>query len=112
MLIVLLMATHTTVTVTDDMDGSANAETVGFGFRGATYEIDLSPKNQRAFEKALKPYIDAARTARGVRPRQRQQGSSRRDLAMIREWAGKNGYEVSDKGRVPRAVVEAYDASR
>ncbi|WP_442973052.1 Lsr2 family DNA-binding protein [Rhodococcus sp. NBC_00294] len=29
----------------------------------------------------------------------------------IREWANANGYEVSDRGRIPAAVVEAFDAA-
>jgi hypothetical protein len=31
--------------------------------------------------------------------------------AEIRLWAAANGYLVSDRGRIPRAVVEAYQAS-
>jgi hypothetical protein len=32
--------------------------------------------------------------------------------AELRLWAAANGYTVSDKGRVPRAVREAFDATR
>ena len=31
--------------------------------------------------------------------------------AELRVWAAVNGFAVSDKGRVPRAVREAYDAA-
>jgi hypothetical protein len=27
----------------------------------------------------------------------------------IREWAAKNGWEVSERGRIPASVVEAYN---
>ncbi|CDR02336.1 Lsr2-like protein [Streptomyces iranensis] len=30
------------------------------------------------------------------------------DTAEIRAWAKENGYEVSDRGRVPATVREAY----
>ncbi|NED60954.1 Lsr2 family protein, partial [Streptomyces sp. SID10244] len=29
----------------------------------------------------------------------------------VREWAIDNGYEVSDRGRVPARIVEAYEAA-
>jgi hypothetical protein len=30
----------------------------------------------------------------------------------IREWANKNGYEVSERGRIPASVVDAFHAKR
>jgi hypothetical protein len=30
----------------------------------------------------------------------------------IREWATKNGYEVSERGRIPAAIVEAFHSKR
>ncbi|GAB1688600.1 hypothetical protein KRM28CT15_04030 [Krasilnikovia sp. M28-CT-15] len=38
--------------------------------------------------------------------------SSRDQNQAIREWAAKNGYEVSERGRIPSAVVEAFHAKR
>jgi hypothetical protein len=35
------MATQTTVTVTDDLDGSANAKPVAFSLNGESWTIDL-----------------------------------------------------------------------
>lgn len=34
---------------------------------------------------------------------------SREDSAEIRAWARANGHEVSDNGRIPGPVTEAYD---
>jgi hypothetical protein len=48
------------VQITDDLDGSADAQEVTFSFQGSEYTIDLGEKNLAALEKALKPYIDAA----------------------------------------------------
>jgi hypothetical protein len=113
-----------TTTIVDDLDGSANAETVEFSLGSNSYSIDLSKKNRAALEKALKPYIDSATKVggRGVRrnsgPAGRRGGrrtaaeAPRQDLGVIRAWAQANGYEVSDRGRVAAAVVEAYNAAR
>ena len=35
----------------------------------------------------------------------------REQAGAIREWARKNGHEVSDRGRIPAAVVEAFEAA-
>ena len=115
--------------VTDDLDGGKADQTVSFSWEGTTYEIDLSRKNAQAFEKALKPYLSAARKAgksgggagrrgggRGPsRPSSRSSAartsssSSTRDLPAVREWAKENGYEVSERGRLSSKVLEAYD---
>lgn len=36
---------------------------------------------------------------------------SKEQLTSIRDWARKNGYSVSDRGRIPSDVLEAYDAA-
>jgi hypothetical protein len=105
------MAKSMIVTVTDDLDGSPNATTVVFGYGGTNYEIDLSRKNAAALERALKPYLAAARRVRsGSGKRGRGSGRSR-DLAAIRSWAKKNGHRVSDRGRIASSVLDAYDAA-
>jgi hypothetical protein len=104
--------------VTDDIDGSKNAETVSFSLADQQYTIDLSSKNRAKLEAALKPYIEAA-TKVPVRSRRRTpssrsrkpEASSGMDLAAVRAWAADNGYQISHRGRVPKAVLEAY-ASR
>jgi hypothetical protein len=98
----------------DDLDGSAGDRTVNFTWDGTAYEIELSRKNVTAFEKSMKPYLDAARKVRvgGGRPRRSSgRAGSRRDLGAIREWAAHNGFEVSARGRVAGSVIEAYDTA-
>ena len=29
----------------------------------------------------------------------------------MREWARQNGHQVSDRGRIPKSVIEAYQAA-
>ena len=114
------MAKTTITQVTDDLDGSVNAETYRFSWQGTDYEIDLSNKNFKALDKALQPYIKVATkvargTGRNTSSRRRSSSSSRtgsrRDLSEVRAWARGQGIEVSDRGRVSRSVVEQYDAA-
>jgi hypothetical protein len=111
------MAKQMVTQYTDDLDGSKAQGTVRFAFEGAAYEIDLSAKNTRAFEKALTPYIDAARKVRAGAVRTSRRGrsskaSTRTNLADVRSWAQSNGYAVATRGRIPAAVIEAFEQSR
>ena len=112
---IAFMATQTTVTVTDDLDGSANAKEVTFSLNGESWTIDLSAKNRAALEKALKPYIAKATKQGRRRPAASVKKTARRaaatDLAAVRDWAKSNGYQVSDRGRISAAVQQAYDAA-
>jgi Lsr2 len=113
------MATKS-VTITefiDDLDGGKAERTVTFAVDGSSYEIDLSKKNAAAFAKALKPYVEAARKIRRSPGKTAARGSARHrrhdgtDLAAVREWARANGHSVSDRGRIPAAILEAYAAA-
>jgi hypothetical protein len=112
------VATETITRLVDDLDGGAAERTIVFGWDGHTYEIDLSKKNITAFEKALKPYLAAARTTRSTITRVPRRGArsgpatKRADLQSIRDWARANGHDVSDRGRIAASVIEAYDAAR
>lgn len=103
----------------DDIDGSeireGSGESIQFSLRGVTYRIDLSSTNAAKLDKALKPYIEAAvkvATARRGRTKSSRTGSaSREQLAVIREWARKRGYEVADRGRIRADLVDAFEAA-
>lgn len=104
----------------DDVDGTEIAEGKGesieFSVRGVSYRIDLSSANTAKFDKALKPYLDVASKVGGSGRRHAKKAgvkgkSSPEHLATIRTWARKKGYEVSDRGRIPAGVVEAFDAA-
>lgn len=103
----------------DDIDGTVleagEGETVHFSFRGISYEIDLSDANAESFREVLEPYIAAGRrssagsAARAGAPRKRSSRSP--ETAAIREWANANGHPVSERGRIPAPVLEAYRAA-
>ena len=104
----------------DDIDGSEIAEGGGdriqFSLRGVDYQIDLSNPNIAKLDKALKPYVDAAAKLRGSGARRAKSTgakgtSSKEQLSAIREWARKNGHDVSDRGRIKAEVVEAFEAT-
>jgi hypothetical protein len=106
------MATQTTVTLVDDIDGSEADEQVEFAVDGRTYEIDLSSANSARLREALAPYISAARRTSG---RRSSGGSSssrpstdREQNQAIREWAQQQGLKISERGRIPSNVLEAY----
>jgi nucleoid-associated protein Lsr2 len=33
------------------------------------------------------------------------------DTRTVKEWARANGYQVRERGRIPRAVMDAFDAA-
>ena len=116
------MAQQTTVRFVDDIDGSEAVGTVSFSLNNRSYEIDLSDENTDKLHEALAPFIEHARKAggrSGGRGRTRGQAamvdkparSSREETAAIRDWARQRGHEVSDRGRISKAVIEAYQAA-
>jgi hypothetical protein len=110
------MAKQTTVTLVDDLDGSEADEQVEFAVDGKTYEIDLSSTNVAKLRETLAPYISAARRVGGRRSSGGSSGTSRstadRELNQaIREWAQQQGMRISERGRIPSNVLEAYHRS-
>jgi hypothetical protein len=114
-----MMSMAKTVITTDDIDGSANADTIEFSYAGTAYTIDLTKKNRAALEKALKPYIQVAqKTSNGSRrprtpgrARSRSRSTGTVDLAAVREWAAANHHDVAPRGRISKVVMEAYTAA-
>jgi hypothetical protein len=125
----------------DDLDGKelpeGSGETVRFGLDDVSYEIDLSRRHADRFRSGLAPFVAAGRTTsaistasrasrastasagvgRGAGPGRRRMArtgggrSSREELANIRRWAVANGYKVSPRGRLARAVRDAHHAA-
>lgn len=109
------MAQKVLVSLVDDLDGSEADETVEFGLDGISYQIDLSASNAEELRDSLAQYIEHARRSGGRKRAAARPGGVSRPAAVdreqnqaIRAWARKNGYAVSDRGRIPTEVVEAY----
>lgn len=122
------MATMTTVTLVDDLDGSEASESVSFALDGASYEIDLSDDNAEKLRDALAGFVASARRVDGSRrgpgrpkatsapkavkaPRGARTAPDREQTAAIREWARSNGHEVSERGRLSATVLSAFEAA-
>ncbi|MGP8060058.1 MAG: histone-like nucleoid-structuring protein Lsr2 [Acidimicrobiales bacterium] len=117
----------------DRCENGVQAErTVGFGVddeagKRREYKIELCNMHLKEFVTDIEPWLSCARPEdkpgrqrRGspttARPTgmsaKTNHGPARRDpeqLAGIRAWARANGYQVSDKGRIPAEVEEAYN---
>lgn len=104
------------ITLVDDIDGTPIVDgqggTIAYAVGGVSYEIDLNTENQSALRAALAPYIEHSRKAvatTGARQSGRKAPGS--DIPAIREWARKNGFEVSQRGRISSTVRAAYEAA-
>jgi nucleoid-associated protein Lsr2 len=112
------VAQKVTVSLIDDLDGDNAEETVEFGLDGKNYEIDLSSGNASKLRGALADYVAAARRPGGRRrsggggsaagAAARRPSVDREQNQAIRDWARKRGMKVSDRGRIPAEVLEAY----
>ena len=103
------MSKTVSVVGTDDIDGSAGAETVAFSFEGQGYEIDLAPDNQAKMKASFGPFIEAGRRMAQRRPVRGTR--SRSDLSAVRKWAQDQGMSVAERGRISADVLAQYDAA-
>jgi nucleoid-associated protein Lsr2 len=113
------MAKQVITSLIDDIDGKPASQTIEFGLDGVSYSIDLSDRNADKLRAVLHPYIDAGtrvgRVGAGPARRPGRPGlptrTSRDQTAAIREWAAKAGHEISNRGRIPARIVEAYEVA-
>ncbi|MCV7101387.1 Lsr2 family protein [Mycobacterium palustre] len=116
-----------------------SVDVVSFSYRGQDYELVLTKANGTQFDKDIARYVSAAKKARARAERaarksaqqQRRQptnsksaverkSKSRKAAAAvtpsaernraIRKWANDHGHKVSGRGRIPEAIIDAYDA--
>ena len=97
-------------------------QTITFGLDGQDYAIDLTDQSAAELRKTLDRYIAAGRlvsrqtrTAKiaPARPGPGQPApADGQDAAAIRHWARAHGHRISDRGRIPATVREAYAARR
>ena len=119
------MAQKTIVTLVDDLTGeeAENISTVEFALDGVTYELDLTDENSTKLHDALSQYAKAGRkiggrrrssprSGRAIKSTGRAAGYNRETLKSIREWAKKNGHNISDRGRLPAEVLQAWQTAQ
>ncbi|WP_062379570.1 histone-like nucleoid-structuring protein Lsr2 [Demequina pelophila] len=107
------MAQKVQIVLEDDISGGPADETVNFCLDGVSYEIDLTAANAAELRDALGPWIVAARKTpvRNGGRRRRAAAPAGASAATIRLWAAENGVPVPDRGRIPAAVREQYEAA-
>ena len=114
------MAQKVTVQLVDDVDGSEAESTVEFSLDGVDYTIDLSADNAAKLRDSLASYVSAARRTGGRKRAAGKVGKAaaaptaadRERNQAIREWAREQGMQVSDRGRIPSEIVDAYDKAQ
>lgn len=113
------MARREIIQYFDDIDNSPLTDNevniIRFSVDGNHYVIDLSEDNAAKFRAALQPWIDAAQPdpteqkSSGSRHSGPSAAARRERSRAIRAWARANGYTVSDRGKIPASIIEAYD---
>lgn len=111
----------------EDPETTVPAEHRGIviGLGGDVGEIDLSRKNKVALDRALAPFILAARpkgrapqAATAAQQRKRQPSKNgavvtpkrtREENDEIRKWARQEGMPVADMGQIPSHILAAWD---
>lgn len=102
----------------DDLDGTPldddQVVEVRFGYKGRNYVLDVSAHNASAIDEVLSAYAAKATVESAEQASKRRteaQSSARARNRVIRQWAKDNGFEVADRGALPKDIIELYEAS-
>jgi Lsr2 len=118
------MAKTTRVVLVCDLhgDGTEAVTTIRMDNGTARYELDLCQSHfdeltgagrrlrSRRRTGGGRSATKAANKAAGATTKIRRRGGGSLDTAAVREWARAHGYPVSDRGRIPRHIVDAFTA--
>lgn len=112
------MSKEVIIRIRDDIDGSDADETKMFTYDGVHYEIDLSSANVELFDKSMKQFIEASRVVQPLAPAGRSLSKVNKSIRGIRAqrrdirtWAANSGFQVSSRGSIAQAVIDAYVAA-
>lgn len=109
------MAQRQTVHYVSDLSGKDIVDndqpTVSFGWDGTDYTVDLTADEAEKFYKAMEKYLSVATKVSKARTSTKAKSTEKSNAAEIRAWAQSNGIEVPDRGRIPAAVREQYEAA-
>ncbi|OBA30880.1 histone-like nucleoid-structuring protein Lsr2 [Gordonia sp. 852002-51296_SCH5728562-b] len=121
------MATIRSVAFVDDLDGREidldDVHSVLWSWLGVEYQLDISSANLDKVEngrvtvaKLLEASTRVGGRKQSTAPRvtTKKPPSPTKSAAStsdIREWAIEEGYEVGPRGRLPKEIVEAYEAA-
>jgi len=114
------VAQKTIVRLIDDLDGGDADENILFAVDGIEYSIDLSKGNADKLRDALEPFVGNAQRVGGRKKgsgvysggvRLQRPGTDKAQNQAIRAWAASQDIKLSDRGRIPRDVVERFNAA-
>lgn len=104
------------VIIESDLSGETGATTVIFSLEGEHYEIDLTDQELATLAGKLDSYVKSGRKYRGGVPgadlepvMTREERQAIRDWADATKWRDHKGNPVQPRGRVPKALIAAYD---
>lgn len=119
------MAQKVQIVLEDDIDGGEASETVSFGLDGVQYEIDVNEEHASQLRQAIWSFAEHARRVKGQRKQPRTTVASliadanktkngttnnKHSSREIRDWARTEGLDVPATGRIPKAIVEQFEA--
>jgi len=100
----------------DDLTGEEIEEgdliVLRFSVNGEDFQIDTTEHGAATFEEAMAPFIQKGTKVGGRRVRYGRGPAKKTNLVDVRNWANANGFTVSDRGRLPLHVIEAYHAAK
>lgn len=108
------MAQHTIINMTCDLGHRGQPTEATFSHEivvdGKPFRVDVCDTHNEAFDREVGKYC-VTPLPKAPFARRRVPLYPKEQVQAARAWAQANGYEVSDRGRVPYAVMEAYSAS-
>jgi hypothetical protein len=115
------MAQRVRTILISDLSGDeveSGGESIPFSYRGVDYTIDLTAKEAKGFDKAIAMYIEHASKsasksarARPGRPSSRSGTHHAERIGNMKKWAADQGIDYPKRGRLPKSLIEAYDAA-
>lgn len=104
----------------DDGADDPNAVTVAFSYSGRDYELDLCAAHAEEVRATLSGWArrghragEAPPAPSPARTGRRRSGAhtDREQLDAIRRWARDNGFQVTERGRIPERIMDAFQAA-
>lgn len=96
--------------VVSDLSGEPDAATVSIGVDSEWRAIDLTQTEHAKLNDLLRPYLAASRQAdpAAQKPRRNIPKTTREERVAIRRWGSEHGFEVANRGVIPKTVYRAY----
>lgn len=96
-----------------DLSGEPDASTVQLALGSERRDVDLTEAERAELDALLRPYLSVSRRAEPTAPRPNRDipVTTAEQRAAIRRWGRANGFELADRGIIPKTVYQAYRAA-